>query len=80
LNKNTGQPVSPGGLDINIGADAFNSLPLISLRSLIHLLMIMNLYHYLNDNGLIWWFGVPITLILVMSLYSQFRKRRSTEN
>jgi len=43
-------------------------------------IMIMHYYHYLIDSGLMWWFGVPIMLIIIMSLYSQFRKRRSTEN
>jgi hypothetical protein len=42
--------------------------------------MIINFFKYLNDNGLMWWFGVPIILIVAMALYSQFRKRRSTEN
>jgi hypothetical protein len=40
----------------------------------------MHFFGYSIDNGLVWWFGVPITLIVIMALYSQFRKRRSTEN
>jgi len=42
--------------------------------------MIKHYYNYLMDTGLMWWFGVPIMLIIAMALYSQFRKRRSTEN
>jgi hypothetical protein len=39
--------------------------------------------HYLialRDNGLLYWIGIPVLLIIIMALYSQFRKRRSTEN
>jgi len=42
--------------------------------------MIIHFFRYMIDSGLMWWFGVPITLIVIMALYSQFRKRRSTEN
>jgi hypothetical protein len=42
--------------------------------------MFMHYYIVLRDSGLLWWIGVPVLLILIMSLYSQFRKRRSTEN
>lgn len=41
--------------------------------------MIMQTYRYLIDSGLMWWLGIPVMLIIVISLYAQFRKRRSTE-
>lgn len=42
--------------------------------------MPIHIFGYSIDSGLFWWFGVPITLIVIMALYSQLRKRRSTEN
>ena len=42
--------------------------------------MLVHLFGYSIDNGILFWFGVPITLIVIFALYSQLRKRRSTEN
>jgi hypothetical protein len=42
--------------------------------------MIMHYYYLWKDSGMLYWLGIPMLLILIMSLYSSFRKRRSTEN
>jgi len=39
----------------------------------------MNFFGYSIDNGLVLWVGVPVMLIIIMSMYSGFRKRRSKE-